>query len=226
VRVNGITLATASLAELDASAIGAGVEADAGRGLMAANLVADGDAALYPGSVFAEPDEVVLFLGHPSRLAHPFLYVRALVLALVGGIVAGLASAIADGRVQSAWVVAGVLGVFGLYALRGELRRVRVRYAITDRRLRIETGLLARRKRQTRLDWVQDVTMHQSMTDRFLGIGTVVFITGEEADPEFHFRGVADPRRLLSAVDRALPGRISEPRRRGRTSEPRQRVRI
>jgi membrane protein YdbS with pleckstrin-like domain len=216
VRVKGITLATAPLAEWGASAGGAGAETAAGELLMAANLVAGGDAALYPGSVFAQRDEVVFFLGHPSRLAHPFLYIRALVVALVGGIVAGLASAIADGRVQSGWVVVGVLGVFGLYALRGELRRVRVRYAITDRRLRIETGLLARRKRQAELEWVQNVTMHQSMTDRFLGIGTVVFITGEEAEHEFRFRGVADPRRLLSAVDRELPGRISEPRSRGR----------
>jgi uncharacterized membrane protein YdbT with pleckstrin-like domain len=166
--------------------------------------------------VFAERDEVVLFLGHPSRLTHPFLYVRALVLALVGGIVAGLASAIADGRVQSGWVMAGVFGVFGLYALRGELRRARVRYAITDRRLRIETGLVARRKRQARLDGVQDVTVHQSMTDRFLGIGTVVFITDEDADQEFRFRGVADPRRLMGALGDALPGRVSPPRSRGR----------
>jgi uncharacterized membrane protein YdbT with pleckstrin-like domain len=172
----------------------------------------------------------VFFLGHPSRLAHPFLYVRALVLALIGGIVAGLASAIVDRRVQSGWVVVGVLAVFGLYALRGELRRIRVRYAITDRRLRIETGLLARRKRQAQLEWVENVTMHQSMTDRFLGIGTVVFITGEEADHEFRFRGVVDPRRLLSAIDRTLPGRITEPRsrRRGRarTSGAPPRVRI
>jgi membrane protein YdbS with pleckstrin-like domain len=195
--------------------------------LTAANLVATVDAAagvLYSGLVFAEPGEVVFLSGHPSRLAHPFLYIRALVLALPGGIVAGLGSAIADGRVQSAWVVVGVLGVFGLFALRGELRRVRVRYAITDRRLRIETGLVARRKRQTQLNWVQDVTVHQSMTDRFLRIGTVVFITDDEDEAEFRFHGVAEPRRLMGAMGDALPERrIAAPESRSR---PRMGVRI
>lgn len=165
----------------------------------------------------------MFFSGHPSRLAQPFLYVRALVLALIGGIAAGLASAIAAGRVQSGWVVVGVFGVFGLFALRGELRRVRVRYAITDRRLRIETGLVARRKRQVRLEWVQDVQMHQSVTERFLGIGTVVFITHDETDWEFRFRGVAGPRRLLGVIEEALPGRVRRPRGR---SEPRVGARI
>lgn len=193
----------------------------------AANLVATVDAAagvLYSGLVLAEPGEVVFFSGHPSRLAQPFLYIRALVLALLGGIVAGLGSAIADGRVQSGWVVVGVLGVFGLFALRGELRRARVRYAITDRRLRIETGLVAWRKRQTQLDWVQDVTVHQSVTDRFLGIGTVVFITDDEDGVEFRFHGVAEPRRLMGAIGEALPGRrITAPKSRSR---PRMGVRI
>lgn len=184
-----------------------------------ANLVPLVDAAatvLYAGRVVVEPGEVVFFSGHPSRLAHPFLYVRALVFALVGGIIAGVVSAFVDGRVQSGWVIAGVFGVFGLYALRGELRRIRVRYAVTDRRVRIETGLIARRKRQASLDWVQEVTMSQSMTQRFLGVGTVVFITDDDAEPNFRFHGLAEPRRLLRTVDDALPGLIRTPERRGR----------
>jgi uncharacterized membrane protein YdbT with pleckstrin-like domain len=169
--------------------------------------------------VNAEPDEVVFFSGHPSRLAHPFLYIRALILALVGGILAGVASAFADGRVQSGWVIVAVLGVFGLFALRGELRRARVRYAVTDRRVRIETGLVARRKRQTQLEWVQEVTMHQSVTERFLGIGTVVFITDDEYELQFCFRGVVEPRQLVNTVGQALPHSVRVP-------EPSRRVRI
>jgi membrane protein YdbS with pleckstrin-like domain len=174
---------------------------------------------LYAGRVVIEPGEVVFFSGHPSRLAHPFLYIRALILALVGGIVAGVASAFVDGRVQSGWVVAGVLGVFALFALRGELRRIRVRYAITDRRVRIETGLVARRKRQTQLEWVQEVTMQQSLTQRFLGVGTVVFITEDGSELDFRLHGVVEPRRLMGTIGEALPGRI-------RTSDRRSRARM
>jgi uncharacterized membrane protein YdbT with pleckstrin-like domain len=174
---------------------------------------------LYSGLVNAERGEVVFFSGHPSRLGQAWLYIRALVLALVGGIVAGVASAFVDGRVQSGWVIVGVLGVFGLASLRGELRRATTRYAITNRRLRIETGLLARRPRQTELEWVCDVRMRQTLLERFLGIGTIVFDTDDESEPPFSFRGVAEPRRLVNTVGQALPGGVALP-------QPRRRVRM
>jgi uncharacterized membrane protein YdbT with pleckstrin-like domain len=158
----------------------------------------------------------VFFSGHPSRLGQTWLYVRALILALIGGIVAGVASAFVDGRVQSGWVVAGVFGVFGLASLRGELRRVRVRYAITDRRVRIETGLLTRRPRQAELEWVRDVRMRQTLLERFLGIGTIVFDTDDEYELPFSFRGVAEPRRLMNTVGEALPSGVALPERRRR----------
>ena len=158
----------------------------------------------------------MFFSGHPSRLAHPFLYIRALIFALVGGIIAGLISAFSGGRVQSGWVVVGVLGVFGLCALRGELRRARVRYAITDQRIRIETGLVARRKRQTQLAWVQEVTMHQSVTERFLGIGTVIFITDDESELDFRLHGLAEPRQMVKTLGQALPPGVALPERRRR----------
>lgn len=145
----------------------------------------------------------MFYSGRPSRLAHPFVYVRALVLALLGGVIAGLITTIAAGHEQSGWVFVGVAGVFGLVALRAELRRARVRQLVTERRIRIETGLLTRRRRHGELDWVQAVRVHQSMLGRLLGVGTVVIVT----DEEFRLHGVRNPRRLVRLVNGRSPSR-------------------
>ena len=77
----------------------------------------------------------------------------------------------AAGRVQAGWVAVAVVAVAAVVLAVGQLRRVRTTYAITDRRLTIETGLLARELRQTRLERVQNVSCGQSLGERLLRVG-------------------------------------------------------
>jgi len=93
----------------------------------------------------------------------------------------------------------------------GQLRRIQTTYSITNRRLTIETGLLSRRLHQTRLERVQNVNSTQSLLERIVRIGTVDFDTAGEADFDFAFRGVGDPRRIVRTVDRALHERVASP---------------
>jgi len=136
----------------------------------------------------------------------PFL-VRWLLLSLVVGIAAGIASIVADGRDQTSWVVVAVLAVWLLTFCRGQLRRRRVTYRITSRRLAIETGLLSRRLHEARLEAVQDIRVRQTLLQRALGTGTVHFDTADELGYDLRFRGVDDPRRIVRAVDQALDDR-------------------
>ena len=155
-------------------------------------------------AVNIEPGEAIFFHGHPSWRSLPGLYIRGLILALLAGVLAGLATRIAAGHVEAGWVVVAVMVVFALLAGIGQLRRLQTTYAITDRRLAIETGLLSRELHQTRLERVQNVNAHQSLGQRMLGIGTVDFDTAAEAAFEFSFVGVDDPRGIVRTVDRAL----------------------
>ncbi len=129
---------------------------------------------------------------------------RGLALSLLAGVVAGVVSAIVDGRVRTLWVAAAVVAVFAVSLAVIHLVRVRTTYSITSRRLTIERGLLARELHQTRLERIQNVNARQSLVQRALGIGTVDFDTAGEADFDFSFRGVADPRGIVRTVDRAL----------------------
>ena len=112
----------------------------------------------------SEPGEQIFFHGHPSwRSMLPF-YIRGSVASLIAGVIGGLASVLAGGRVELGWVVAGVLIVFVPALSTGRLRRQRTTYSITSRRLTIETGLFSRELHQTRLERIQNVNARQSLT--------------------------------------------------------------
>ncbi len=153
-----------------------------------------------------DPGEEIFFRGHPSwRSMAPF-YVKRSLASLIVGVIAGLASAVADGRVQVGWVIAGVLIVFGLALSTGRLRRQRTTYAITSHRLTIETGLFSRTLHEARLDFIETIGVRQSMAQRLLRVGSVDFDTAADFELGFSFEGVDDPRGLAGIVDHVLGG--------------------
>jgi len=158
-----------------------------------------------------EQQEHVLFDGHPSWRSTPGFHIKGIVAAVIAGAIAGLVTRIASGHVQVGWVVAAVLAVFALVLLVGVIGRARTTYTITNERLMIQHGLLARNHQETRLERVQNVASHQSVLERMLGVGTVEFDTAGEAQYDFAIKGVANPRDIVSAVDRALRERPPEP---------------
>jgi len=122
---------------------------------------------------------------------------------LVGLIAAAAAGAI--GKLVSGWgiAVAAFAAVLALSVLVGFIRRVSIHYTVTDRRLHIRRGILSRTEQHTTLDRVQNVETHQTLLERVLCIGTVSFDTAATDDSEFTFEGVATPRGVVEAVDRA-----------------------
>src|SRR5437763_12666475 len=96
------------------------------------------------GAVLPHPGEEVLFHGHPSWRSMPGFHVKGLLGAVLVGAIAGLISALVDGRVQVTWVIVAVLVVFAAVLGRGLIRRVQTNYTVTDQRLTIERGLMTR----------------------------------------------------------------------------------
>jgi uncharacterized membrane protein YdbT with pleckstrin-like domain len=131
-------------------------------------------------------------------------YVKGLIAAVLAGALAGLVSALADKHVQAVWVVAVVLIAFALGLARGMVRRARTTYTITDRRLTIQRGLLARELHEATLERVQNVASRQSLVERLLGVGTVDFDTAGSAEFDFSFAGVEHPRHVVRMVEQAL----------------------
>jgi uncharacterized membrane protein YdbT with pleckstrin-like domain len=151
-----------------------------------------------------EPGEEIFFHGHPSWRSMASFYGKGLLVSLVVGVIVGVITRVADHHVEAGWVVAGIIVVFLILAVIGQVQRIQTTYSITNQRLTIETGLLSKEVHQTRLERIQNVNSEQSLADRILRIGTVDFDTAAEADFDFSFRGVGDPRGIVRTVDRAL----------------------
>ena len=142
------------------------------------------------------PGEEIVFQGRPVWRALMSFYVSATLGALVVGVLVGIFASTGLGVVV-------FLVLFAIAVLVGFVRRVATVYTITNQRLRIQTGLLARRVQQTRIDRVQNVNTSQTMVDRVLRVGAVDFDTAGTDDSEFRFVGVSEPPDVVAAVDRA-----------------------
>ena len=148
--------------------------------------------------------ETVVFRGHPSWRSVLGFYASGLLVAGVLGALTALVSWIAEDEVKPAWVVAAVVVGLALMVVAGLLKRAATEYVITNKRLHIRRGLLSRKTEETRIERVQNVNTSQSVVERLLRVGTVDFdVASDERQELFRFTGVANPRGVVQAIDRA-----------------------
>src|SRR3954454_21668900 len=141
------------------------------------------------------PGEHVIYEGHPSWRSIFSFYLLGLVL-VAAAVVIGV---VAD-KTGIGLAAAGVLLLLVLVI--GWLRRITTRYLITNRRLQIRRGILAKHVEETRVDRVVDVTVRQSLWNRILQIGAVDFDNASAQQGDlFRFTGIADPHDVTRAIN-------------------------
>ncbi len=151
-----------------------------------------------------------LFSGHPSLRAAPGFILKGLLVAAVVGAICALIDSTGTGVGAGVVLFAIILGV-------GFLMRIATTYTITNHRLHIKRGIVARKTQEARLERVQNVNTDQGVLDRILQVGTVDFDTAGTTDSDFSFRGVAQPEKVVSAVDRAQREHAEEQRQAGQS---------
>lgn len=142
------------------------------------------------------PGEEVVFEGHPSWRGVLSFYVKNIVADLAIAAVLWFVWSQAWAVVIFAVLVAGTILV-------GFVLRIATVYTITNERLRIRRGLLSKNVQQTDINRVQNVNTSQSPLERLLQVGRVDFDTAGTDDSSFTFEGIADPERIVAAVDEA-----------------------
>ena len=75
-----------------------------------------------------------------------------------------------------------------------------VRYTLTESKLEIDEGLIARSTRNILLRRVQDVTVTTSIIQRLLGFGDVVIENASEEGGKVTLRNVDNPRRYADVM--------------------------
>lgn len=140
--------------------------------------------------------EELIYRGHPSWRAILGFYLLGFAIAIAVGVVIKLADSTAT-AIAAAAVIAGVTVVAGL------VKRIATVYTISDRRLNIKRGIVARKVQETRLQRVQNVNFTQSAYERIMQIGNVDFDTAGTDDSDFVFAGVSQPEQVVQRVDAA-----------------------
>jgi uncharacterized membrane protein YdbT with pleckstrin-like domain len=142
------------------------------------------------------PAEEIVFEGHPSWRGLLSFYVSAVAAAVLVGVVVALVGSAGAGIAVAVVLIAVSLVV-------GFVKRMATTYLVTNQRLHIRRGVLAKRAQQTRIDRVQNVNTEQTLVDRIVRVGTVDFDTAGTDDSEFKFIGIASPDHVVAVVDRA-----------------------
>jgi uncharacterized membrane protein YdbT with pleckstrin-like domain len=156
-----------------------------------------------------QPGERVIYQGHPSWRAILGFYLKGALVGAAAGVLAALIDSVGLGILV--FVV-----VLTITILAGFIKRVATVYTITDRRLNIKFGIIARKVQETRLQRVQNVNYDQGVYERIMQIGNVEFTTAGTDESNFVFSGVAQPEEVVQQVEQATPllsGLQGEPER-------------
>ena len=91
------------------------------------------------------------------------------------------------------------------------------RYAISEDRLFLSTGVLSIKDEEILLYRVRDISMKRSLWQRLFGVGTITVTSSDQSQPTLHMTNIKDPTR----VKELLHNQVEETkiRRRVRFSE-------
>jgi uncharacterized membrane protein YdbT with pleckstrin-like domain len=150
--------------------------------------------------VDVQAGEKVIYEGHPSWRAIVGFYLKGLAVGAAAGVLATLLN---DGGAGLGVLTFAVIAAITI--LVGFIKRVATVYTITDRRLNIKVGIIARKIQETRLQRVQNVNFTQGVYERIMQIGDVEFTTAGTDESNFVFAGVAQPEKVVQQVEHATP---------------------
>jgi membrane protein YdbS with pleckstrin-like domain len=84
------------------------------------------------------------------------------------------------------------------------LKRNMVRYTVTDSKMAIDTGLIARTTRNIPLSKIQDVTVSASISQRVLGFGDIIVDNASEIGGTTVLKNINSPRHYADLLLREL----------------------
>jgi membrane protein YdbS with pleckstrin-like domain len=176
--------------------------------------VADGSGAAATAAARAgDSEEEVIFEGYGSHWTKMRFYLGATVLMVLGIALAAAGLGGWSFLTWEAWGSTGplVIGCLGLGLVLCSLAAIIAtivkiksrRYKITEERVSVEHGWLAKEIDNIDMFRVKDLHFDQSVLQRVLGIGTIVVYSSDPSHPEFPIEGIRNPREVHEKMDRA-----------------------
>ncbi|MFN2597143.1 MAG: PH domain-containing protein [Pyrinomonadaceae bacterium] len=155
-------------------------------------------AAQVPSRGAADDAERVIFSVRPTMLFVGLGYALAVVAAV--GLTVLLAKFNLLPALYSVLVSLPLLLVPAFY----HLRRNTIKYTLTDSKIEIDRGLIARRTRNIPLRTIQDVTVSATIPQRLLGFGDLIIENASEVGGTTVMHNIPSPRRRADELLREL----------------------
>jgi membrane protein YdbS with pleckstrin-like domain len=144
--------------------------------------------------------ESVIFTVRPTLLFVKIGYAAAIIGAILLTVLLAMISVIEIPWYFSLPVALGLLLIPAYY----HLKRNMVRYTLTDSKIEIDYGLIARTTRNIPLAKIQDVTVSASIPQRILGFGDVVVDNASEIGGSTILHNINNPRHYADLLLRQL----------------------
>ncbi len=144
--------------------------------------------------------EQVIFTVRPTLLFIKIGYAVAVLGAVLLTILLAMISFVNIPWYFSLPVALGLLLIPAYY----HLKRNMIRYTLTDSKIEIDYGLIARTTRNIPLAKIQDVTVSASIPQRILGFGSVVVDNASEVGGSTVLHNINDPRHYADLLLREL----------------------
>jgi len=147
--------------------------------------------------------EAVIFQVRPTMLFIKIGYGAAIVGAILLTVLLAMVSFVEIPWYYSLPVAMGLLLIPGYY----HLKRNMIRYTLTDSKIEIDYGLIARTTRNMPLAKIQDVTVSASILQRLLGFGDVVVDNASEIGGTTILHNINNPRHHADLLLREMARR-------------------
>jgi uncharacterized membrane protein YdbT with pleckstrin-like domain len=80
------------------------------------------------------------------------------------------------------------------------IRRRSIQYRLTNQRLFIRTGLIAKKVDELELFRVKDVKVNQTILQRLLGVGSITVLSSDDSSPELTLIGILKPEDVKETI--------------------------
>jgi hypothetical protein len=100
-------------------------------------------------------------------------------------------------------LILAVVAVVGARLVRLAWRTIVLRshrYGISNQRIMVESGVLSKTLAEIDVRTIDDITFHQTLVERMLGIGQIAILSSEPSNPRVRLVGVPDPRAVRELV--------------------------
>ena len=144
--------------------------------------------------------EQVVFTVRPTMLFIKIGYVAAVIGAILLIILLNMIKFLDIPLFISVPVALALLLIPAYY----HIRRNMVRYTVTDSKLQIDTGLIARTTKNIPLSKVQDVTVSASIPQRLMGFGDIIIDNASEIGGSIVLHNISSPRHYADLLLREL----------------------